>query len=241
MKHDKQHHHHGDAARDEKHPEQAGAQAGQEAHAAGSGTGGTPVSSSDHCARAQGEETHGRDAHATETHGQDARATELEKMKAERDDLLARLQRVSADYMNYQKRAHRDAAEACEYGNADLIKSMLPVLDDMERSIEVARKNHDEKDPLLVGMQLVHDKALEVMGRFGLSVMKAQGQPFDPQMHQALMQEPSDKVPPNTVLRELQKGYILKGRAARPAAVVVSKEPSQERAGGDLTEADAED
>lgn len=171
----------------------------------------------------------------------DTLVTQLEKAKAERDDLLARLQRVSADYMNYQKRAHRDTTEACDYGNAELIKGMLPVLDDMERAMEAARKNHDEKDPLMVGMQLVHDKALEVMGRFGLTVIKAQGEPFDPQMHQALMQEASDQVPPQTVLRELQKGYALKGRVARPAAVVVSKGPSEECTGGDITEADAED
>jgi molecular chaperone GrpE len=229
MKHDKQHHHHGEDAQKDAHAEQAGAAAG------------SPASSSAHGAGAQGEETHGRDAHATETHGPDACAAELDKVKAERDDLLARLQRVSADYMNYQKRAHRDATEACEYGNAELIKSMLPVLDDMERAMEAARKNHDPKDPLMVGMQIVHDKALEVMGRFGLSVINAQGQPFDPQMHQALMQEPSDKVSPQTVLRELQKGYMLKGRVARPAAVVVSKEPDQAPAGGELTEADTED
>jgi molecular chaperone GrpE len=231
MKHDKGHHHQADDSH--KHAEQAGAgaPAGQEAHAGGSGTGVSHASSSAHAGGTQGEEAHGQDAHATE----------LEKVKSERDDLMSRLQRVSADYMNYQKRANRDTTEACEYGNAELIKSMLPVLDDMERAMDAARKNHDEKDPLMVGMQLVHDKALEVMGRFGLTVIKAQGEPFDPQMHQALMQEPSDEVPPNTVLRELQKGYALKGRVARPAAVVVSKEATQECAGGDLTEADAED
>ena len=83
----------------------------------------------------------------------------LESLRAERDDLLARLQRVSADYLNYQKRVQRDIADAREFANAELIKSLLAVLDDMERALEAAKANHAADDPLLVGMQLVHDKA----------------------------------------------------------------------------------
>jgi len=150
---------------------------------------------------------------------------ELKALQAERDDLLARLQRVSADYLNYQKRAQREIADAREFANAELIRNLLPVLDDMERAMEAARANHGQDDPLLVGMQLVHDKALGTLGGFGLSVIEAAGKSFDPDLHSALMEEPTDRHPPKTVLRELQKGYRLKGRTIRPAAVVVAKAP----------------
>jgi molecular chaperone GrpE len=146
----------------------------------------------------------------------------VESLRGERDDLLARLQRVSADYLNYQKRVLRDIADAREFANADLIKSLLPVLDDMERAMEAAKANHTADDPLLVGVRLVYDKALAALGRFGLSAIQAAGQPFDPHKHHALHHEPGGDQPPGVVLRELQKGYELKGRVIRPASVVVS-------------------
>jgi molecular chaperone GrpE len=157
-----------------------------------------------------------------------------ESLRAERDDLLARLQRVSADYLNYQKRVQRDVADAREFANADLIKSLLAVLDDMERALEAAKANHGADDPLLVGMHLVYDKARATLGRFGLSAIQALGQPFDPYKHQALHHEPSQAHPPGIVLQELQKGYELKGRVIRPASVVVSgpgEEPSAQGPG----------
>jgi molecular chaperone GrpE len=152
----------------------------------------------------------------------------VESLRAERDDLLARLQRVSADYLNYQKRVQRDVADAREFANADLIKSLLAVLDDMERALDAAQANHAGDDPLLVGMRLVYDKAVATLGRFGLSAIQALGQPFDPYKHHALHHEPSGEHPPGIVLQELQKGYELKGRVIRPASVVVSgpEEPS---------------
>jgi len=147
---------------------------------------------------------------------------------AERDDLLGRLQRVSADYVNYQKRIQRDIDEARTFANADLIKGLLPVLDDMERALEAARENHGEDDPLFAGLQLIHDKALETLRQFGLATISAVGEVFDPDRHAAMLQQPTDEHPPQTVLTELQKGYALQGRTIRPAAVVVSKEPDED-------------
>lgn len=163
----------------------------------------------------------------------DASATrdEVDKLRAERDDLLARLQRVSADYMNYQKRVQRDIAEGREFANAELIKGLLGVLDDMERGLNAARANHNADDPLLMGMELVHRNALETLTRFGLSAIESVGLAFDPDKHSAVLQEPSGQHPPMTVLRELQKGYALKGRTLRPAMVAVSKAPQEEPPG----------
>ncbi|MBI5725395.1 MAG: nucleotide exchange factor GrpE [Planctomycetes bacterium] len=143
-------------------------------------------------------------------------------LTAERDDLLNRLQRLSADFCNYQKRAARDVEQARQFANEEIVKAMVPVLDDMERAIEAGKR--DENDPLVVGMKLVHDKALEVLVRFGLTIVDQAG-PFNPEIHQALMQESCADSPPMTVLKVLQKGYQLKGRTIRPASVIVSKKP----------------
>ena len=149
--------------------------------------------------------------------GMQAPQVQLQNLQAERHDLLARLQRVSADYLNYQKRVQRDITQARDFANEELIKSLLGVLDDMERALAVARANHPPDDPLLVGMELVHSKAVETLGRFGLTAIQAEGQPFDPERHSALLEQPSDEHPPRTVLKELQRGYQLKGRTIRPA------------------------
>ena len=150
----------------------------------------------------------------------------IEALQAERDDLFARLQRTAADYANYQKRAQREMTEARNFANTGLITQLLSVLDDMERALEAAADNHGQDDPLFKGMQLVHDKAIEVLGGFGLEIIEATGLPFDPEAHSAMLQQPTEAHPPQTVVQELQRGYRLKGRTIRPAAVVVSTEPT---------------
>jgi len=159
----------------------------------------------------------------------------------ERDDLLERLQRVSADYLNYQKRVQREAAQAREFASEQLVKALLPVLDDMERALGAARSNHEEGDPFLTGMQLVHDKAMETLGRVGLTAIQAEGKPFDPELHSAMMQQPTDEHPPQTVLTEVVRGYRLKGRTLRPSGVVVATAPSQEAPGAEADEPPAPD
>jgi molecular chaperone GrpE len=149
----------------------------------------------------------------------------FEALQAERDDLMARLQRTAADYANYQKRVQREITEARDFANVKLITDLLSILDDMARAMDAAGDDRQQDDPLMTGMQLVHDKALEVLGRFGLEAIEALGLPFDPEAHAALMQQPSDEHPPQTVLQELQRGYKLKGRTIRPTAVIVSTEP----------------
>jgi len=173
-------------------------------------------------ARPPGEQTQDADEAPEET------VETLEGLRAERDDLMARLQRTAADYSNYQKRIQRDISEARSFANTELIGQLLGVLDDMERALHAAAENHGQDDPLFTGMQLVHDKALEVLERFGLVVIDAVGKPFDPEAHSAMMQRPSDDHPPQTVLQELQRGYSLKGRTIRPSAVIVSVEPDPE-------------
>lgn len=155
---------------------------------------------------------------------------EVDRLRAERDELIGRLQRVSADYQNYRKRVQKDIAHAREYANEELIKAMLGVLDDMERALAAAREHGQEDDPLLEGMQIVHDNALATLGRFGVERIEAVGQPFDPEQHQAVMQQAADE-PPMTVLQEVQTGYRLKGRPIRASSVIVSTGPGEEADG----------
>ena len=155
----------------------------------------------------------------------------LAALERDRNDLLSRLQRLSADYLNYQKRVQRDIDSAREFANEQLIKELLPVLDDMERALEAGRANHAADDPILAGMLLVHDKALATLGRYGLKVVEAKGKPFDPAVHQAIMMQPTADQPPQTVLAEALRGYELRGRTIRPAGVVVAVAPQDAPAG----------
>ena len=152
---------------------------------------------------------------------------ELAELRAQSDDLLKRLQRVSADYLNYQKRARRESDHHREYANEAIIKAMLPVLDDIDRALEAGAPTHGADDPLLVGLKLVRDKALAVLAQFGLAPIESQGKPFDPDHHSAVTRQPTADCPPGTVLKELARGYALKGRTIRPAMVVVSAAPEK--------------
>jgi molecular chaperone GrpE len=161
---------------------------------------------------------------------------ESQDVAGERDDLLARLQRVSADYANYQKRMAREFEQARLYANEQIMRSLLSVIDDMERALEAARQNHDEDDPLLKGMQLVHDKQLDTLKQFGLGTIEAEGRPFDPDRHQAMMRQPSADQEPMTVLQVVQKGYTLQGRTLRPAGVIVAVAPEGQEGGDEQDE-----
>ena len=145
------------------------------------------------------------------------------RLQAERDELIQRLRRVSADYVNYQKRAQRDMDQVRQFAGEEIIKALLPVLDDMERALQAAAANHGEDDPFYRGMQLVHTKMLAALSGFGLQPIESVGKPFDPELHLAILQQPSDDVAPLTILQETQRGYLLKGRPLRPASVVVSR------------------
>lgn len=138
--------------------------------------------------------------------------------------------RAKADYQNLQKRAAEQQGNAIRYANADFARSLLQVLDDFERTLEAAEKA-PEADSVVSGVKLVYEKLLKLLGDHHVEPIEALGQPFDPRLHEALMQEPCETLPPDSVLREIQRGYKLHDRVLRPARVVVSKapEPSEEQ------------
>jgi molecular chaperone GrpE len=160
--------------------------------------------------------------------GSDAEAagdldTDLRKLQEERDRLFQQLARVSADFKNAQRRLEQDKQQAIQFANTSLIKSLLPILDNFERALEVDPAKTDVTT-LLKGMQIVHDQLVRTLAAQNVEVIAPEpGTPFDPKMHEAIMQQPSDQYDEPTVLQLLQKGYGLQDRVLRPAQVAVSR------------------
>ena len=132
--------------------------------------------------------------------------------------------RAKADYQNLQKRAAEEQRNAIRYANGDFARSLVQVLDDFERTIEAAEEA-PEADSIMSGVKLVHEKLLKLLSDHHVEPIEALGQPFDPHLHEALMQEPCATLPPDSVIREIERGYKLYDRVLRPARVVISKAP----------------
>ena len=149
-------------------------------------------------------------------------ADEATLLRAERDSMFERLARTTADFQNTRKRLEAEADQRVQYANSSLIKSLIPVIDNFERALGVDPTKADAAS-ILKGMQIVHDQWLKVLRDQKVEVIAPQpGEPFDPNRHEALMQQPGDYAEP-TVTQLLQKGYALHGRTLRPAQVAVSK------------------
>jgi molecular chaperone GrpE len=142
----------------------------------------------------------------------------------QRDEYLALLRRTRADFENYQKRVQRDLTEERRYAHAPFARAILPVLDNLQRALEAARQA-GEKGPLIQGVTLMLSQLLDILRSFGITPIAAEGQPFDPMMHEAVLQEPRTDVDPGTVVRVLEPGYRLHERILRPARVAVAAPP----------------
>jgi molecular chaperone GrpE len=139
-----------------------------------------------------------------------------------RDKLL----RARAELANLQRRAANEKTEAIRYAVADFARDLLEVVDDFERMFEAASSEASEGS-ITEGSRLVYENLLKVLKIHHIERIEAEGKPFDPAQHEAVMQQPDGDQPPNTVLREVQKGYRLQGRLLRPAKVIVSAEPAE--------------
>ncbi len=155
---------------------------------------------------------------------------DLENAHRQARENYDRLLRVSAEFDNYKKRADRQMEDLRKFANENLLKELLSVVDNLERAIEAARDNNSADSALIEGIDLTLNGVRKILERFQVQPIEALGKPFDPNYHQAMMQEESDDHPPNTVIRELQKGYVIHDRLLRPALVVVSKGGSQQGA-----------
>ena len=144
----------------------------------------------------------------------------LAEAEAKRDEYLADLQRLAADFDNYRKRVARDQAQLVARAHEGLVRELLPVLDDLERALGAAEA-HDEAT-VVEGVRLVQRALADQLAREGLEEIAADGA-FDPHIHEALLSQPGEGAEPGTVLQVVQKGYRLGDRVLRPARVVISE------------------
>lgn len=151
----------------------------------------------------------------------------LEEKEKEIQDHRDRLLRLAADFENYKKRAAREKEDWTKFANEDLIKSILPFIDNLERAVNHAQKVADT-GVLIEGVRLTLQQILQALTKFGLSPFQSVGKPFDPSMHEAMLVVETDKHEPNQVVEEFQKGYLLNDRLLRPATVSVSKPQTKE-------------
>jgi molecular chaperone GrpE len=152
-----------------------------------------------------------------------AQADDLASVVRQRDDYLDQLQRTRAEFVNYQKRAKSQAESDRVYLVSALALDVLSVLDNFERAIEAARAANAPS--IVEGLEMVHRQMLSALGKHGVEPIPVVGEPFDPNRHEAVMQQPDASQPEGTVVAELARGYRLRDRILRPAKVAVSVVP----------------
>jgi molecular chaperone GrpE len=148
--------------------------------------------------------------------------TELETAKQEAAETYDRFLRISAEFENYKKRSAREMDDCRKYANQTLIKEMLAVVDNLERALNSLNGNLSNDKCLTDGVHLTLKEILKVFEKFNVKPIESIGQPFDPNFHQAMMQEETDDYPENTIITELQKGYMIHDRLLRPSMVVIA-------------------
>jgi len=148
--------------------------------------------------------------------------SEVEKLQKQLNAEKDRVLRLSAEFDNYKKRSSREIADFRKFANESVFKKLLTIVDNLERAIE-SGKNEADKKSILEGVKMTHKEMIKLFEIFNVKSVEAQGKPFDPVFHQAVTNQESDEYPNNTVISELQKGYLLHDRLIRPSMVVVSK------------------
>jgi molecular chaperone GrpE len=150
----------------------------------------------------------------------------LEEKKKEFEDIYDRLLRTTADFENFRKRNEREKAERIKFANEELVRELLPVIDNLERAL-ASVKGALDMEPLIKGIEIVLDQFFKTLKKFGVSAFTSVGDRFDPTRHEAVEQVESAAHDANTVVNEFQKGYFMYDRLLRPALVSVSKHPDE--------------
>lgn len=156
----------------------------------------------------------------------EAKVESLEKEAKETHD---RLLRVSAEFENYKKRAAREMNDFRKFANESFVKAMLPVIDNLDRAIESSNNEKQADSSMVEGVNMTLKEILKVLEQFSVKRFDSIGNTFDPGFHQAVMQEETEGHDENSVVKELQKGYMIHDRLLRPAMVVVSKKPENQK------------
>ena len=156
----------------------------------------------------------------------------LETVTKESQENYDRLLRVSAEFENYKKRSVRELSDVQKYANQSLVRDLLPIIDNLELALKSATESNSNTDGcLLDGVELTRKEILKVFEKNNIEQIEAIGKPFDPNFHEAVMREESDEYAENTVINELQKGYLMHDRLIRPSMVVVAMPKSNEKSG----------
>lgn len=150
---------------------------------------------------------------------------QVDALTAEKQEVFEQLQRISADYANFQKRAPRQIADSVAYEKKAILRSLLPAIDNFEHVLSHAASagGGDALDNIIKGVQLVFDHMLDAMKSHGVQRIEALGQPFDPNLHEAMMRRCEPDKDDNTVLEVYQAGYLMGEQVLRPSRVIVNK------------------
>lgn len=155
--------------------------------------------------------------------------SEYLKLKTEADKASEhwdRLLRMQADFENTRKRLEKEKQDFIKFANEGIILELLNILDDLERTVELAESKHQDLTNFLKGVEMILAHLYEMLKVYGVKPIEAEGKLFDPHYHEALMQIENKDVPEHTIVEELQKGYMLNDRVIRTAKVKVSKKTS---------------
>ncbi len=150
---------------------------------------------------------------------------QVDTLTAEKQEVFEQLQRISADYANFQKRTPRQIADSVAYEKKAILRSLLPAIDNFEHVLSHAASagGGDALDNIIKGVQLVFDHMLDAMKSHGVQRIEALGQPFDPNLHEAMMRRSEPDKDDNTVLEVYQTGYLMGEQVLRPSRVIVNK------------------
>lgn len=149
---------------------------------------------------------------------------EKEALKKEAEEYYQRYLRTQADFDNFRRRARQEREEFAKYASQSLIEGLLPILDNFERAIQSSREQQKDFDALAKGVEMIARQLLQLLEGEGLKEIEALGQPFNPELHQAVMTvEAEEGTESGTVVEVLQKGYMLKERVIRPSMVKVAQ------------------
>jgi molecular chaperone GrpE len=154
--------------------------------------------------------------------GEKDMAAALEEAKSKLLESEDKVLRLAADFENTKKRLEREREMSLKYAEENILRELLPGIDNIERAMDQGRES-DNIEGLLEGVELTRDGLVATLEKYGVKAIESIGQPFDPNIHEAIAMEESEEIAPNMVLREFQKGYVYKDRLLRPAKVIVSK------------------
>jgi len=157
---------------------------------------------------------------------------QIDVLEKERDELKDKYLRKAAEFENYKRRTEQEFATFSKYANEQLIVDFLPVIDDFERSLHVSKERR-EFGPFYKGVELIYNKLMKLLESKGVKPIESEGKPFDVDLHDALMQAPKDNIEPNTIVEEVEKGYMYNDKVIRHAKVVVAKEPETDESDHD--------